>query len=59
VAKLADQFGAHRSNPTLNGVLDAAAIGDVGTGLTNDITRAGDAAQHHDIWKAHPREEYW
>ena len=41
VAKLANQFGANiESNPTLNAVLDAAVIGDVKTGLTNDIIKA-------------------
>lgn len=41
VAKLADQFGANiASNPTLNSILDAAAIGDIKTGLTNDIIKA-------------------
>jgi truncated hemoglobin YjbI len=41
VAKLANQFGANiASNPTLNAILDAVAIGDVKTGLTNDIIKA-------------------
>lgn len=43
VAKLAEQFGANiASNPTLNSILDAVAIGDVKTGLTNDIIKASD-----------------
>jgi hypothetical protein len=41
IAKLADQFGANiASNPALNSILDAAAIGDIKTGLTNDIIKA-------------------
>ncbi len=41
VTKLANQFGANiASNPTLNSILDAAVIGDIKTGLTNDIIKA-------------------
>lgn len=41
VTKLANQFGANiASNPTLNSILDAAVIGDIKTGLTNDIVKA-------------------
>ena len=41
VTQLANQFGANiASNPTLNAILDAAVIGDVKTGLTNDIMTA-------------------
>ncbi len=40
VTKLANQFGANiASNATINSMLDAAAIGDVKTGLTNDIMK--------------------
>jgi hypothetical protein len=38
VTKLANQFGANiASNPTLNSLLDAAAIGNVQSGLKNDV----------------------
>ena len=41
VAKLADQFGANiASNPTLNALSDSVAVGEVKTGLTNDIIKA-------------------
>ena len=41
VTQLANQFGANiASNPTINSILDAVAIGDVKTGLTNDIMTA-------------------
>jgi hypothetical protein len=41
VTKLANQFGANiASNPALNSILDAVAIGEVKTGLTNDIMAA-------------------
>ena len=41
VTKLANQFGANiASNPALNSILDAVAIGDIKTGLTNDIIKA-------------------
>ena len=41
VTKLANQFGANiASNPALNSMLDAVAIGEVKTGLTNDIMSA-------------------
>jgi len=40
VAKLANQFGANiAANPMLNSMLDAAVIGDIKTGLTNDIIK--------------------
>ena len=40
VAKLANQFGVNiASNPALNSILDAPAIGNVQTGLTNDIIK--------------------
>jgi hypothetical protein len=41
VTQLANQFGANiSSNPALNSILDGAAIGDVQSGLTNDIMSA-------------------
>jgi hypothetical protein len=41
VAKLANQFGANiESATTLNALSDSVAIGDVKTGLTNDIIKA-------------------
>ncbi len=41
VTKLANQFGANiQSNPTLNSIIDAVALGDIKTGLTNDIMKA-------------------
>jgi hypothetical protein len=41
VTKLANQFGANiASNPALNSILGAVAIGDAKTGLTNDIMAA-------------------
>jgi hypothetical protein len=41
VTRLANQFGANiASNPTLNQMLDAVAIGNVKTGFTNDVITA-------------------
>jgi hypothetical protein len=41
VTRLANQFGANiASNPTLNQMLDAVAIGNVKTGFTNDVMKA-------------------
>jgi hypothetical protein len=41
VTRLANQFGANiKSNPTLNALLDAVAIGNMQSGLTNDIMTA-------------------
>ena len=41
VTQLANQFGANiKSNPTLNTIIDAVAIGNIQTGLTNDIMKA-------------------
>lgn len=45
VTKLANQFGANiASNPQLNQILDAVAIGAIQSGFTNDVMKASGMA---------------